>query len=94
MDAVNASHSCSVTLPQLRTCQRQLSAYWARFSARLAPRNARHLQLLMRIVAALMAALGQQRGAAKEQGALDGELFWGRGRSRKGGASDAARDYE
>ncbi len=72
-------------------CCRQLSAYFARFESRLTPANARHVQLLLRVVSALQRALEpplQQQ--EEEQGAeADGDQRRGRG-----GAAGTAKQQQ
>ncbi|KXZ56265.1 hypothetical protein GPECTOR_1g231 [Gonium pectorale] len=57
VDAVTGTHGSAVTAEQLRAAGRQLAAYFARFQSCLSPANARNVQLLIRITAALQRAV-------------------------------------
>ncbi|KAG2440974.1 hypothetical protein HXX76_003827 [Chlamydomonas incerta] len=63
-DAVTGSHGAVVTAAQLATAKRQLAAYFERFQLRLSPGNARSLQLLLRLAAALERSLAPPPPAA------------------------------
>lgn len=47
VDAVNGAHSAVLAADAAAAAAGQLDAYWTRFSTRLAPGNARHLQALL-----------------------------------------------
>jgi chromosome transmission fidelity protein 1 len=53
VDAVNACHSVSIDLSQLRGAARQVRAYFERFSSRLGAANAQRVQLLLRVLETL-----------------------------------------
>ncbi|EFJ47577.1 hypothetical protein VOLCADRAFT_61293, partial [Volvox carteri f. nagariensis] len=60
VDAVTGTHGSQLSLEQLKTAVRQLSAYFSRFQSRLAPASARNVQLVMRLATSLMRCLEPQ----------------------------------
>jgi hypothetical protein len=66
VDAVNSSHSHSLSLVQVTAAQQMLGVYLDRFRARLSPHNAQQVQLLAKVLQQLAAAMGatQHQAAA------------------------------
>jgi chromosome transmission fidelity protein 1 len=62
LDAINGAHGCGVTGAQLASVQRQAAAYHERFKGVLSPPTARQVQLLLKVVGALLGWLAGRGG--------------------------------